>query len=142
MDAMSRSAPIRVLIADDHLLFAETLATALALDERIHVVGLAVNGVEAVDLALLLGPDVVLMDLNMPLLDGVEATRRISERPDAPRVLVLTGSDEGGDIQRASAVGAAGYLTKSRSAADLSEALFGLFSLVTVIGSAGAQSQA
>jgi DNA-binding NarL/FixJ family response regulator len=132
---------IRVLIADDHLLFAESLATALAVDERIDIVGIALNGAEAIDLVDLLAPDVVLMDLNMPFVDGVEATRRIAERPSAPRVLILTGSGEG-EIQRARAVGAAGFLTKERSAAEVSDALFGLFSLVTALGSAQVHAQA
>ena len=93
-------------------------------------------------LAKTLKPDVVLMDIKMPLVDGIEATRRIAERPGAPRVLVLTGSDESDTIQRANAAGAAGYLTKQRSAADLSDALFGLFSLVSALGSAGARPHA
>ena len=70
--------PVRTLIADDHELFAETLGLALDFDERIDVVGAAHNGKEAVRLALLLRPDAVLMDLEMPVLDGYHATRACS----------------------------------------------------------------
>ena len=83
LDAMPAVPPperaVRVLIADDQRLFAESLMTVLGEDDRIDVVGIAGNGREAVDLALELQPDVVLMDLNMPLLDGFEATREIRE---------------------------------------------------------------
>ena len=79
--------PLRVLIADDHRLFAEALEAILAADERIEVVGQAGDGGQAVELANRLGPDVVLMDVSMPVLDGFEATREIrdpdlDERPD------------------------------------------------------------
>ena len=140
---MPAAAAIRVLIADDQLLFAEALAGALSLDRQIDVVGIAANGEEAVQLSGLLQPDVILMDLKMPLMDGVEATRLIvgGDMP-RPRVLMLTGSDESDTIQRANAAGAAGYLTKQRSAADLSDALFGLVSLVSALGSTGARPHA
>jgi DNA-binding NarL/FixJ family response regulator len=121
---------IRVLIADDQLLFAEALAGALALDGRIDVVGIASDGEEAVRLAGLLRPDVILMDLKMPRMGGVEATRRIvgGDLP-RPRVLILTGSDEPDALRAARAAGASGYLTKNRSSRDVTEALTGLVSL-------------
>jgi len=127
---MSADPSIRVLIADDQLLFAEALAAALATDRRIEVVGIAANGQEAVHLSGLLKPDVILMDLQMPLLDGIEATRQIvgGDAP-APRVLILTGSDEPEALQRARAAGASGYLTKNRSAGTVVDALTGLVSL-------------
>jgi DNA-binding NarL/FixJ family response regulator len=114
---------IQVLIADDHRLFAEALEAILASERAIEVVGRARNGAEALDLALELEPDVVLMDISMPVMDGVEATRRIREsRPDAC-VLMLTGSNAAADVDRARDAGAAGYVTKDRIASQLVEAI-------------------
>ena len=84
---------VRVLIADDHALFAEALEAILAGDARIEVVGRARDGAEAVALTKRHDPDVVLMDLSMPVMDGIEATRRIRAGRDAPCVVVLTGSN-------------------------------------------------
>ena len=115
--------PIRVLIADDHRLFAEALEAILAGESSIEVVGRARNGAEALELALQLDPDVVLMDISMPVMDGVEATRRIREaRPNAC-VLMLTGSNAATDIDRSRDAGAAGYVTKDQIAGDLIEAI-------------------
>src|SRR5205085_2958323 len=115
--------PIRVLIADDHRLFAEALEAILAGESSIEVVGRARNGAEALELALQLDPDVVLMDISMPVMDGVEATRRLREaRPDAC-VLMLTGSNAAADVDRAREAGAAGYVTKDRIASQLIEAI-------------------
>ena len=114
---------IRVLIADDHRLFAEALEAILAGESSIEVVGRARNGAEALELTLDLDPDVVLMDISMPVMDGVEATRRIREsRPDAC-VLMLTGSNTAADVDRARDAGAAGYVTKDRIASQLVEAI-------------------
>ena len=91
----------------------------LSTDERIEVVGLAESGDEAVTQADDLEPDVVLMDISMPGLNGVEATRRIvATRPEA-RVLMVTGSDAQEDVEAARTAGAAGYMTKDRIAAEL-----------------------
>jgi two-component system response regulator DesR len=125
---------VRILIADDHRLFAESLARSLELDPRIEVVGLASNGAEAVRLVEELAPNVVLMDLRMPLLDGVEATRRIHAAAPETTVFVLTGSESPAEIARARAAGAAGYLTKDRTTDELTDALFGLASLVAAFG--------
>jgi DNA-binding NarL/FixJ family response regulator len=115
--------PIRVLIADDHRLFAEALEAILAGESSIEVVGRARNGSEALELALELEPDVVLMDISMPVMDGVEATRRIREaRPDAC-VLMLTGSSATADVDRSRDAGAAGYVTKDRIASQLVDAI-------------------
>src|SRR5687768_6837459 len=104
--------PVRVLIADDEPLFVETVEAVLAADERVEVVGTAATGKQAVELVTRLTPDVTLMDISMPILDGIEATRRIRERlPDA-RVLVLTGSSISADVDRARQAGVAAFLTK------------------------------
>ena len=114
---------IRVLIADDHRLFAQALEAILATDERIEVVGHARDGVEAVDLAASLDPDVTLMDISMPAMDGFEATRRIRARKPDACVLMLTGSNARSDVDQARKVGAAGYVTKDRIAAELVDAI-------------------
>src|SRR3954470_14584985 len=126
---MSADPSIRVLIADDQLLFAEALAGALSAHGLIDVVGIAANGQEAVHLSSLLKPDVILMDLQMPLMDGIEATRVIVADGPAPRVLILTGSDEPEALELARAAGASGYLTKNHSAGTVIDALTGLVSL-------------
>jgi len=114
---------VRVLIADDQRLFAEALEAILTTDGRINVVGRAANGVAAVDLARDERPDVVLMDIAMPVMDGIEATSRIrTELPDA-RVIVLTGSEAPHDISRARAAGATAYVTKDQIAGDLVRAI-------------------
>ena len=115
---------VRVLIADDHRLFAEALRAILSADERIEVVGLAAGGEEAVRRADELHPDVVLMDISMPGVDGIEATRRIrTSQPDS-QVLIVTGSDARQDVDAARTAGAAGYVTKDRIAAELIGAIF------------------
>jgi CheY-like chemotaxis protein len=113
----------RILIADDHRLFAEALEAILAADERIAVAGYARDGAEAVELYVKLSPDVVLMDIAMPVLDGVEATEKIRELDPNACVLMLTGSNARADVDRARRAGAAGYVTKDRIAAELIDAI-------------------
>jgi DNA-binding NarL/FixJ family response regulator len=123
MVALPDAMAIRVLIADDHRLFAEALEAILAMDERVEVVGHARDGLEAVQLATSLQPDVVLMDISMPVMDGIEAVRKIRAGRSAPSVLMLTGSNSRADVDRARQAGAAGYVTKDRIAAELIEAI-------------------
>ena len=118
-----KPSPLRVLIADDHRLFAEALEAILAADERIEVVGQASDGSEAVELARTLSPDVVLMDVSMPVLDGFEATREIRAADEDVRVLILTGSNSRADVDRSREVGASGYITKDRIASELVAAI-------------------
>jgi DNA-binding NarL/FixJ family response regulator len=118
-----RYASVRVLIADDEPLFAEALELLLAADERIEVVGRAGDGAEAVELAKELEPDLVLMDLSMPVVDGFGATEQIVAGPAAVRVLVLTGSEDPADVAKARRAGASGYITKDRIAETLVEAI-------------------
>jgi DNA-binding NarL/FixJ family response regulator len=112
-----------VLIADDHVLFAEALEAILVADGRVRVVGRARDGEEAVRLAAELAPDVVLMDISMPVMDGIEATARIRERAPHASVLILTGSTSPQDVDSARRAGAAGYVTKDRIAAELVQAI-------------------
>jgi DNA-binding NarL/FixJ family response regulator len=118
-----KAKPLRVLIADDHRLFAEALEAILADDERIEVVGQAADGSEAVELARTLDPDVVLMDVSMPVLDGFEATREIRAESEDTRILMLTGSNSRADVDRSREAGASGYVTKDRIASELVAAI-------------------
>jgi CheY-like chemotaxis protein len=113
----------RILIADDHRLFAEALEAILASDERLSVAGYARDGREAVELYQQLSPDLVLMDIAMPILDGVQATERIRELDPNACILMLTGSNARADVDRARRAGAAGYVTKDRIAAELIDAI-------------------
>jgi DNA-binding NarL/FixJ family response regulator len=114
---------VSVLIADDQRLFAEALEAILSTDGRIRVVGRAADGQSAVDLARETHPDVVLMDIAMPVMDGIEATRTIREELPTTRVVVLTGSAATHDVARARSAGAAGYVTKDQIAGDLLRAI-------------------
>jgi DNA-binding NarL/FixJ family response regulator len=117
------AATIRVLIADDHRLFAEALEAILAAEPEMQVVGRARNGEEAVAQALELKPDVILMDIAMPGVDGVEATKQIRREQGGCRIVMLTGSNSRTDVARAREAGAAAYVTKDRIAAQLIEAI-------------------
>jgi DNA-binding NarL/FixJ family response regulator len=113
----------RVLIADDHRMFAEALEAILATDQRLEVAGHAGDGAEAVRLALTLRPDVILMDIAMPIMDGLQATKQIRKQWPTACVLMLTGSNSRTDVDRAREAGAAGYVTKERIAAELIDAI-------------------
>jgi DNA-binding NarL/FixJ family response regulator len=108
----------RIVIADDDRLFAEMLRSALSLHDEFDVVGVARDGAEAVELAERLKPDLVLMDWNMPRVDGIEATRKLRELEEPPAVVMISGTDAECEVEAASA-GAVGYLRKARDVADL-----------------------
>jgi len=114
---------IRVLIADDHRLFGQALEAILATDERLEVVGHAGDGSEAVQLARDLDPDVILMDIAMPIMDGFQATKQIRKHRPHACVLMLTGSNSRSDVDQAREAGAAGYVTKDRIASELIDAI-------------------
>jgi DNA-binding NarL/FixJ family response regulator len=114
---------IRVLIADDHRLFGQALEAILATDDRLEVVGHAGDGSEAVQLALEVDPDAILMDIAMPIMDGFQATKQIRKQRPHACILMLTGSNSRTDVDRARAAGAAGYVTKDRIAAELIDAI-------------------
>jgi DNA-binding NarL/FixJ family response regulator len=114
---------VRVVIADDQRLFAEALEAILSTDARISVVGRAGDGERAVALVREEQPDVVLMDIAMPVMDGIAATEAISSEAPDTRVIVLTGSEAPHDVSRARAAGAAAYVTKDQIAGDLVRAI-------------------
>ena len=115
---------IRVLIADDQVMVRQGFTVLLNAEPGIEVVGQAVDGAEAVAKVAGLAPDVVLMDIRMPVLDGIEATRRITEPADATvKVLVLTTFDLDEYVYEALRAGASGFLLKDASAAELAQAV-------------------
>jgi DNA-binding NarL/FixJ family response regulator len=126
MDPQTASAnptAIRIVIAEDQALVRRGLALLLAMETDMEVVGQACNGVEAVDLALLLGPDVVLMDLHMPVKGGVAATREITRAHPGTQVLVLTTLDDDETVFEAVRAGAHAYLLKDAAEEELLETI-------------------
>jgi DNA-binding NarL/FixJ family response regulator len=117
------SQPIRVIIADDHPVVRDGLCAMLDTQPDIEVVGEATTGAEALDMVRSLRPDLVLMDLQMPELDGASATRRIRAEHEDVQVLILTTYDTDADISRAVEAGATGYLLKDARREDLFQAV-------------------
>jgi DNA-binding NarL/FixJ family response regulator len=115
--------PVRVLAADDQRVVREGLAMLLGLLPDVEVVGTAADGEEVLARAAELRPDVILMDLRMPRMDGVEATRRLRERDPAIKVVVLTTYADDRSVIDALRAGALGYLTKDAGAAEIQQAL-------------------
>lgn len=114
---------IRLLIADDHRIVREGLKTFLSPNPRMEVVGEACDGLEAVEVAARTQPDVILMDLVMPRLDGIEATRRILEANSHVHILMITSFTEDERVMAAIQAGAAGYLLKDSSPQELERAI-------------------
>jgi DNA-binding NarL/FixJ family response regulator len=114
---------IRVLLADDQRVVREGLGTLLGLLDGIELVGTAADGEEAVALAAQFDPDVVLMDLRMPRVDGIEAIRRLAERGDRPRAIALTTYADDASVLGALRAGARGYLTKDAGAEQIRAAV-------------------
>jgi NarL family two-component system response regulator LiaR len=114
---------IRLLIADDHTIVRKGLKVLLATEPDMEVVGEAEDGVEAVEKAAALKPDVILMDLVMPRMDGIEATRTITAKNPSPRILVLTSFAADDKVFPAVKAGALGYLLKDSSPEQLLEAI-------------------
>lgn len=114
---------IRLLIADDHPAFRRGLELMLADFDDIEIVGEAQTGTRAVALAEETAPDVILMDLRMPELDGIEATRRVTRKPGAPQVVVLTMFEDDDSVFAAMRAGACGYLLKGADQAEIVRAV-------------------
>lgn len=108
---------MRILIADDHALFRDGLRSLLQVEGH-EVVGEARNGLEAIELARSLGPDIVLMDVSMPELDGIGATRRLTAEMPGTKVVILTASEDDAQLFDAIKAGAQGYLLKNLEAED------------------------
>jgi DNA-binding NarL/FixJ family response regulator len=123
LDTEAGTDVVRVLIADDQALFRRGLYVVLGTEDGIEVVAEAENGEEAVERAKELAPDVVLMDVRMPRMDGIEAARRIRAEVPTARILMLTVSDEEEDLYEAIKAGANGYLLKEISVHEVAEAI-------------------
>jgi NarL family two-component system response regulator LiaR len=119
----SEGKKIRVLVVDDHAIVRQGLRTFIDLQSDMEVVGEGTNGIEAVELAMQLNPDVILLDLIMPEMDGVEATRKILEGVPQSRVLILTSFAEDDKVFPAIRAGAHGYLLKDIQPNDLVQAV-------------------
>ncbi|NJC74178.1 response regulator transcription factor [Planosporangium thailandense] len=126
--------PLRVLIADDHPIYRAGLGTLVASQPDLELVGEAVTGTQAVELAVTARPDVVLMDLTMPGLDGISATSRISAAAPGVAVLVLTMFDDRDSVLAAMRAGARGYLVKGAGGEDAVRAIRAVANGEIIIG--------
>lgn len=124
---------IKVLIADDQTILADGIRSVLASCDELSVVGIAANGEEAVRLTEELSPDVVLMDIRMPVMNGVIATREIKEKHPDVKVLVLTTFDDSDYILDAINNGASGYLLKDTSSASLVDSIRNAYAGDTIL---------
>jgi DNA-binding NarL/FixJ family response regulator len=120
---MSPNKPMSVLIADDHAIVRSGLSATIGQDSRFRIIGAAADGREAIGLFLSLKPDVVLMDISMPRVNGVEATEQIRAMNSSARIIILTSYDSEEDVCRALRAGARGYLLKDSRADQLAECL-------------------
>src|ERR1035437_5577006 len=120
---MKSAKRITVLLAEDHMIVREGLRRLLEAESDIEVVGEAANGRQAVEMTRKLRPAVVVMDIAMPLLNGLEATRKIRQAVPDAKVLILSAHSDDAYVERVTALGAAGYLIKQTSAQFLSEAI-------------------
>jgi DNA-binding NarL/FixJ family response regulator len=116
--------PVKVLVVDDHSLFRRGIVSVLQAERGIEVVGEASDGLEAIERAESLSPDVILMDIQMPRCNGLEATRTIRERMPQTEILILTVSDKEAHLFEAIKFGAKGYLLKNAEPGELVKAIF------------------
>ena len=115
--------PLRILIANDHPLFRHGLAALLSANPDFEVVGEATSGEEAIALAAKLQPDVILMDIQMPLVNGIEATRRVLHTSPSIRILIVTMFEDDASVFTAMRAGARGYVLKDAQKADMLSAI-------------------
>jgi DNA-binding NarL/FixJ family response regulator len=120
---MTNPQPVRVLVVDDQQLMRDGITSLLSIQEGIEVVGAAANGQEAIEQAVALSPDMVLMDIRMPVLDGMAATAQVRRRLPSCQVLMLTTFDDEEYIVKSLIAGACGYLLKDIPAQDLAQAI-------------------
>ena len=120
---MSSPTPIRMIIVDDQLLMRDGIATLLSLEDGIEIVAKAANGQDAIEQALATQPDMVLMDIHMPIMNGIEATKQIRQRLPHCQVLMLTTFDDDEYIVQSLRNGASGYLLKDIPSEDLAQAV-------------------
>ncbi len=120
---MNTTPSITILLAEDHVVVRQGLCALLAADKAFVLVGEAHNGREAVDMAVALNPDVIVMDIAMPVLNGLEATRQILAANPKAKVLILSAHSDDAYIERMSAAGVAGFLEKQTSAEILAKAI-------------------
>lgn len=123
MDSVGSMPKIRVFVADDHSILREGINALLGTSDGVEIVGEAANGIEAVESVRQLKPDVVIMDIEMPALDGVEATRRIRRQSPKTRILILTKHEERDYVLASIRAGASGYMTKRGLSSDLMKAI-------------------
>ncbi len=129
MAAITSRNPIRILLTDDSPIFLKSASSFLAAEPQLRVVGQARSGEEGLRLVTALRPDLVLMDFEMPGMNGLEATRRIKESPDAPRVLIVTLYDNPTYRAAAEAVGADGFVSKADFTEQILPSIYALFGL-------------
>lgn len=120
---MESNSAIRIAIVEDHRLFREGLRLILAGEKDIKIVGEAQNGLQAIEMIDELQPEVILLDLNMPVMDGFQVLKRLKQKQCATKALLLTASREDAKIIKSLNLGAKGYLTKNASSSDLIKAI-------------------
>ena len=133
---VNASRTARVLVVDDQTLFRMGLTSLLSEDERVDVVGQAIDGADALKQAIKLKPDVVLMDIKMPNVDGIEATRQILEAVPGIKVLILTTFETDSQVIQALKAGASGYVLKDSSAAAIVSSIVAVMAGERVMASA------
>ncbi len=114
---------LRVLVADDHDLYRRGMQVVIGLEDDIEIIAEARNGAEVIELAIDLAPDVILMDVRMPVVDGIAACRRVKTEVPSTKILMLTMSDDELDLFEAVRAGASGYLLKDQPAEQVAAAL-------------------
>ncbi|MCK6627853.1 MAG: response regulator transcription factor [Anaerolineae bacterium] len=120
---MTEPQTVKVMVVDDQQLMRDGISSLLSIQEGIEVIGTAANGQEAIEQALVLTPDVILMDVRMPVMNGIAATEQIRRQLSTCQVLMLTTFDDEEDIVKALIAGASGYLLKDIPAQDLAQAV-------------------